>query len=458
MTEVIIAMDKQGGIGYKGQLPWHIKEELQIFRKKTMGKYLLMGRVTAESIPKLYGRNIICMTKQKKLDTSLWLNTPTNIISNLLEITQFENWENQIMISGGAHVYQDAFRTCTKDIKQSCLVQKVHLSIINKTYNCDTFFDKSLLRNFVITEKTDYGKFTHYVLKRTVNGEGQYLELIDSILNSGNKKIGRNGQTLGIFKNDFTFNLSEGFPLLTTKKMFMRGIIEEFIFFINGKTDSSELSKKKVRIWEGNTTKEFIENRGLDYAEGVMGPMYGYQWRFYNAEYKVDENGRPLQPQGGFDQLANVVNLIKNDPNSRRILLTAYNPAQAEQGVLYPCHSITVQFYVFEDYLDMFCYNRSNDVFHGIPFNIASSALLLTLIAKLTNKTPRFLHMTMGDTHIYEEHIEQVREQLDRLPYKFPTIKIPNITSLKDLETLKAEDFILSNYQYHPSIKAEMVV
>jgi dihydrofolate reductase/thymidylate synthase len=458
MTEVIIAMDQQGGIGYKGQLPWSIKEELQIFHEKTLGKYIVMGRVTAESIPKLYRRHIICMTKQKKLNTSLWLNTPKNIISNLLEITQFENWENQIMIAGGADIYHEAFKTSIKNTHQTDLVQKVHLSIINKTYNCDTFFDKSLLRNFVITEKTDYEKFTHYVLKRTVNGEGQYLELIDSILNSGNKKIGRNGQTLGIFKNDFTFNLLEGFPLLTTKKMFMRGIIEEFIFFINGRTDSTELSEKGVRIWEGNTSSEFIKNRGLEYAKGVMGPMYGYQWRFYNAEYRVDENGRPTQPQGGFDQLATVINLIKNDPNSRRILLTAYNPAQAEQGVLYPCHSITVQFYVFEDYLDMFCYNRSNDVFHGIPFNIASSALLLTLIAKLSNKIPRFFHMTMGDTHIYEEHIEKVQEQLNRIPYKFPNIKILNITTLNDLETLKAEDFILSDYQCHPSIKAWMVV
>ena len=255
-----------------------------------------------------------------------------------------------------------------------------------------------------------------------------------------------------------TYDLRSGFPLLTTKKMFLRGILEEFIFFLKGETDSTELSEKKVRIWEGNTTEEFIRNRGLDYAQGVMGPMYGYQWRFFNADYQIDTNGKPLPPSGGVDQLANVIELIKNDPDSRRILMTAYNPEQAEQGVLYPCHSITIQFYVDEDFLDMFCYNRSNDAFHGVPFNIASSSLLLMVVAKLTGKIPRFFHMTMGDTHIYSEHLKQVEEQISRIPFRFPTLNIPDIHTLADLENLQSSDFILSEYQCHPAIKAEMVV
>ena len=145
-----------------------------------------------------------------------------------------------------------------------------------------------------------------------------------------------------------------------------------------------------------------------------MGPMYGYQWRFFNAPYSVDVNGLPFQPKGGIDQLKNIIHLIRNEPDSRRILMTAYNPSQAEQGVLYPCHSIIIQFNVQDTFLDMFCYNRSQDVGLGVPFNIASSSLLLMTVAKLTNKIPRKFYMTMGDTHIYKDHIEPLKQQMKK--------------------------------------------
>jgi dihydrofolate reductase/thymidylate synthase len=261
------------------------------------------------------------------------------------------------------------------------------------------------------------------------------------------------------------FDLRNGFPLLTTKKMFLRGIIEEFLFFLRGDTDSTILSEKGIRIWEKNTSDEFISSLGLPYAKGVMGPMYGYQWRFYNAEYTL-ANGRPTNKQGinkeginkeGIDQLADVVHLIKNDPTSRRILMTTYNPEQASLGVLYPCHSITIQFYVQNEFLDMFCYNRSQDFFLGVPFNIAPSSLLLMIVAKLTNKTPRFFYITMGDSHIYSEHISQVEMQIKRMPFAFPTLQIPDIKELKEIDSLTAKDFILSDYKFHSQIQAEMI-
>jgi thymidylate synthase len=189
-----------------------------------------------------------------------------------------------------------------------------------------------------------------------------------------------------------------------------------------------------------------------------MGPMYGYQWRFFNSTYKTNNEGYPISTcEKGVDQLKDVVHLIKTEPNSRRILMTSYNPVQAKLGVLYPCHSITIQFYVQDNFLDMFCYNRSQDAFLGVTFNIASSALLLMIVCKLTDKIPRFLYMTMGDTHIYSSHINQVETQLLNIPYVFPTLSIPNIESIEDIEKLEAKDFILSNYQSYPSIKAEMI-
>lgn len=284
---------------------------------------------------------------------------------------------------------------------------------------------------------------------KTELGEMQYLNLMSDILKNGDNRIGRNGVTMSMFGKHMKFDLRNGFPLLTTKKMFFRGIVEELLFFLRGDTDSKILEEKKINIWKGNTSKEFLEDRGLNYEPGIMGPMYGYQWRRFGATYGTVDKG--------IDQLANVINLIKNDPGSRRIIMTDYNPSQAEEGVLYPCHSIIIQFYVQNNFLDMFCYNRSQDVLLGVPFNIASSALLQIIIANITGLTPRFFNLSMGDSHIYDSHISAVREQICRVPYVFPQLELHKLNDISDIEKLKYNDFILSGYIYHPSIKAEMI-
>jgi dihydrofolate reductase/thymidylate synthase len=446
MVQVIMAMNEKGGIGYKNGLPWNCKEDLALFKKKTMGKTIVIGKNTGIHLPNLPNRNVVCISRNpNSVNTSEWNNKVLVVGSDWLNTV-----ENDVMIAGGGEIYRTVFE------KQS-FVKKVHLSVIKGDHECDVYFCLELLKNFIIVEKTEFTEFTHYVLEPTEYGEQQYLDLLEKIMKSGVKRLGRNGETISIFKNDMTFDLRKGFPLLTTKKMFLRGVIEEFLFFIRGDTDSSKLSEKNVRIWEGNTSEKFIMTRGLPYSRGVMGPMYGYQWRFFNAPYKLDDFGRPLVSEGGFDQLADVVNLIKNDPYSRRILMTSYNPAQSGMGVLYPCHSITIQFYVEEDFLDMFCYNRSQDAFLGIPFNIASSSLLLMTIAKLTSKIPRFFYMTMGDTHVYSNHVEQVKKQLARIPYSFPKLELPTIETLEDLGRLTPKDFVLSEYICHQQIDAVMV-
>jgi thymidylate synthase len=191
--------------------------------------------------------------------------------------------------------------------------------------------------------------------------------------------------------------------------------------------------------------------------EGLMGPMYGYQWRFFNATYD-EQKGSVLDNQG-LDQLSNVVNLIRKDPMSRRIVLTSFNPKQATEGVLYPCHSLMVQFYVNSNgNLDMFCYNRSQDLFLGTPFNIASSALLLVLIAKITNNKVGVLNMSLGDVHLYKSHYELAQMQKERQPYMFPLLKInKDVKELSDICEMTSEDFTLENYRSHPSIKGEMI-
>jgi dihydrofolate reductase / thymidylate synthase len=446
MIELIVAMDPNGGIGMNNKLPWNCKEELKIFNKKTLNSILLVGRKTAKYLPYLSDRKIVCLSKGKP-QINEWPNS-VEIINYLEDI---EKYKEPIFISGGSQIYKLA-------LERQNFVKKIHLSIMKKDYHCDTFFDINWMKDFIINEKVEYEDFTHYVLYKTSNGENQYLDLIKNILKNGIERGGRNGKTLSIFSNNFTFDLRNGFPLLTTKKMFLRGIVEEFLFFLRGDTDTTKLKNMNINIWNGNTSKEFIKSRNLPYAEGIMGPMYGYQWRHFGALYILDEKSKPIDNKSGIDQLKNVIKLIKEDPNSRRILLTTYNPLQAEEGVLYPCHSIIIQFYVDGDFLDMSCYNRSQDVFLGVPYNISSSSLLLMFIAKFTNKTPRFLNINMGDTHIYEEHLDQVNEQIKRIPYEFPYLTIPNIQNLNDIYNIGYKDFNLENYNHHSTIKAKMIV
>ena len=444
IMELIVAMDRNCGIGYDGNIPWHSPEDFKFFRKKTLDRTLIVGRKTAQILPSLDRRRILCLTRGTP-KTERWNNEVT-IIKSLSEA------EGDLIVAGGAETYREA-------LLKPDYISKVYLTIIKGEYRCDTYFDMDWLKGF----KTSFLHISretgnHYLtLERGNSSESQYLELLDKVLREGNQRQGRNGPTRSLFLNHFKFDLRQGFPLLTTKKMFLRGILEEFLFFLRGDTDSSSLSQSNVKIWEGNTSKEFLASLALPYAEGVMGPMYGYQWRYFNAPYEVNEEGRPLQPEGGIDQLSQVVKLIRECPNSRRIIMTAYNPAQAESGVLYPCHSIVIQFYVEGDFLDMSCYNRSQDLFLGVPYNIASSSLLLLVVASITNKIPRFMHMIMGDTHLYESHLTQARVQTKRIPFSFPTLELPAIQDLSDIPSLKASDFKLLNYSYFPTIKAPMI-
>jgi thymidylate synthase len=260
-----------------------------------------------------------------------------------------------------------------------------------------------------------------------------------------------------------TFDLQKGFPLITTKKVFIRGIFEELIFFLKGNTNSKLLEEKNVNIWKPNTTQEFINSVGLEYKEGDMGPMYGFNWKHFGAEYIDCDTDYTNK---GFNQIEYVFDLLINDPMSRRIIMTDYNPSVAKYGVLYPCHSIVIQFYVkpVNDklYVSMNMYQRSVDVFLGEVFNIASNALLLHLVCNTLNAKTNSekyiadkLTIVMGDIHIYEQHITAVKEQLQRIPYAFPKLYIKN--SYSNIEDYKWEDIEVINYQSHPAIKAPMI-
>lgn len=257
----------------------------------------------------------------------------------------------------------------------------------------------------------------------------QYLDLLNRVMTEGVAKSDRTGTgTTSIFGHQMRFDLSEGFPLLTTKKLHLKSIIYELLWFLNGDTNAHWLQERGVRIW----------NEWADPETGDLGHIYGYQWRSW-----PDYNG------GHIDQITDVLNQIKNNPDSRRILVSAWNVADLDKMNLPPCH-ILFQFYVADGKLSLQLYQRSADIFLGVPFNIASYALLCMMMAQITGLKPGTFVHTLGDAHIYNNHIEQVKLQLTREPRKLPVMKInPDV---KDIFSFKYEDFTLEDYNPHPHI------
>ena len=266
----------------------------------------------------------------------------------------------------------------------------------------------------------------------------QYLDLMQHVLDHGTPKADRTGTgTRSVFGYQMRFDLSKGFPCITTKKLHLRSIIHELLWFLSGDTNIKYLKDNGVRIWD-----EWADENG------DLGPVYGYQWRHFPTPPR---NGETT----GGDQVRQVVQAIKNNPDSRRHIVCAWNPGMIEQMALPPCHAF-FQFYVADGKLSCQLYQRSADIFLGVPFNIASYALLTMMIAQVCDLKPGDFVHTFGDAHLYDNHIEQAKEQLARTPRELPTMKInPDV---KDLFAFKFEDFELMNYDPHPHIKAPVAV
>jgi thymidylate synthase len=264
-------------------------------------------------------------------------------------------------------------------------------------------------------------------------GEQQYLDLLAELLERGTRKSDRTGTgTLSLFGRQMRFALKHSFPLLTTKKLHLKSIIYELLWFLRGDTNVRWLQERGVTIWD-----EWAD------ANGELGPVYGYQWRHWKAP-----DGREI------DQIRQVVESIRRNPDSRRHMVVAWNPADVDRMALPPCHAL-FQFYVAEGRLSCQMYQRSADVFLGVPFNIASYALLTLMIAQVTGLRPGEFVLALGDVHLYQNHLEQARAQLARAPRPFPRMRL---ASREDLFAFRYEDFVLEGYDPHPAIKAPIAV
>jgi thymidylate synthase len=262
----------------------------------------------------------------------------------------------------------------------------------------------------------------------------QYLDLMERILREGVEKHDRTGTgTLSVFGHQMRFDLADGFPLVTTKKLHLKSIVHELLWFLKGETNTKYLNDNGVRIWD-----EWADERG------DLGPVYGSQWRSW-----------PTADGGTIDQISHVVEMIKQNPDSRRLIVTAWNPAEVDKMALPPCHCL-FQFYVAQGRLSCQLYQRSADTVLGVPFNIASYALLTMMVAQVTGLKPGDFVHTLGDAHLYKNHLEQTHLQLSRAPKALPVMKLnPDV---KDLFAFRYEDFTLEGYEPHPHIKAAVAV
>jgi dihydrofolate reductase/thymidylate synthase len=462
------------------------------FKKVTMaapsGKRnaVIMGRKTWDSIPEKFrplpGRINVVLTR-KAAEPDFISPYPADVLAassvgDAMEKLGRSEEVSEIFAIGGESVYKEAL--------EMTACNRVFITMIGKDFECDAFFPpldfaafkvayhsktkshKELTYDFLVYERIQENEGGKDTMIREVSpsmaalgGPGQfmheeyqYLKLIREISEQGWTGDDRTGVgTVSVFGTSMRYDLSKSFPLLTTKRTFFRGILEELLWFIKGDTNGNHLSEKGVKIWDGNGSREFLDKRGLSHREvGDLGPVYGFQWRHFGAKYvdmHTDYTGQ------GVDQLAECIDKIKNNPTDRRILLSAWNPADLNEMALPPCHMFC-QFYVANGSLSCLMYQRSADMGLGVPFNIASYALLTCMMAQVCDLKPgEFIH-NMGNTHVYKNHIEPLKEQLERTPRPFPTLRInPDI---KDIDAFKTSDFELVGYMPHGKIAMEMAV
>jgi dihydrofolate reductase/thymidylate synthase len=472
--DIILATDVNGGLGKNNQLPWHIKEDMHFFKDKTTSvdlvgqtNVVIMGRNTYESIGKpLSNRiNIIISSTNIQIDNVKIYKSFHEALNYTLSLDNIHN----IFVIGGGLLYADAIH--------HPLIRYVYLTKINYDYECTISFNLNQLQNKNRFKLLNYSTYTSSDIKtcKIVNikmykyenidlGELQYLNLLENTLKYGQKRDTRNSITYSDFGGQLKFNLQNGFPLLTTKKTFMRGVFEEAKYImLLGNTNTNILSEKGINIWAPNTSSDFITKLRLPYEQGDMGPMYGFQFRHFNAIYDGMHSNYHHQ---GIDQLAHCMKILKEDPHNRRIMMTSYNPLQAEQGVLYPCHGIVVQFYIKENNdKKMLCchmYQRSCDLICGLPFNIASYSMILHILSNILGNEYDVgeLIISFGDIHIYDtsDHLEAVKLHLERIPFQFPTLQIKKkLHHLNDIQELEFTDININNYISHPVIKVNMV-
>jgi len=464
------------GIGYNGGLPWKsLKPDMKYFKKLTstpkaegLRNVVIMGRKTWESIPSKFRPlpnriNVVLSRKPEFTTDHKDVKVFQSFSAALESFPSMYKDIGEIFVIGGSQIYEQAF-------KHEAL-SEVYITKVYKSFDCDCFLQidyskffcqtlsidkfEDIPYEFCILRKQEAGNLYPEVRSLRTHEEWQYLDTIRDCIENGVQRGDRTQTgTLSHFGRTMRFSLRNNvFPLLTTKRVFWRGVAEELLWFVNGSTNANKLAEKRIHFWDANGSRDFLDKLGFkDREVGDLGPVYGFQWRHFGAEYTdmhADYNGK------GVDQLSTVIDCIKNNPNSRRIVLTAWNPKDQPKMALPPCHMFC-QFYVANGELSCQMYQRSADMGLGVPFNIASYSLLTRMIAQVCGlRAGEFIHV-IGDCHVYLNHVEPLKKQLQRQPRPFPTLEInPEVKSIGDF---KYSDFKIVDYNPYKNIKMKMAV
>ena len=474
MFNLIVCRDSNGIIGINNDLYIKIKRDLEYFKNITIGNQskkniIVMGYNTWNSLPKnirpLKDRKNIVISKNHFLEFDL--GEAFISIDNFIEWYHTnKQYYNRVFIIGGESIYNEFLKNHNDMIVNLYITnvetENIETDMITKQFNPDlttyklisqdVYNDEAMIYDFGLEtyiEKQVKYSFDIYKNNLHINEEeDQYLNLMKDILKKENYKGSRNGSVYSIFGLRMEFDLLKSFPLLTTKRVGWKTILRELLWFISGSTNNNELIKNKVNIWTQNA-EEY--NSRSEYEEGDLGPIYGFQWRHFGAKYKGHNED---YENSGVDQLKYIIDEIKSNPSSRRLILNSWNPVDIPNMALPPCH-VLVQFNITDKFIDCQLYQRSGDMFLGVPFNIASYAFLLHIIGSITNYIPRKLIHIIGDAHIYESHVNAVKEQLNRSSSIFPQLVLKE--TIKNIDEIREEWFDIVNYNPMSSIKAPMI-
>lgn len=459
MFATIVAHDETYGIGYQDSIPWSVPEDMKHFRKTTINNVVIMGRKTYDSIREI----------RKPTDSLALPNRINIVISRTLRkyndghlLVFNEPWEcvkwckryynkKKMFVIGGESIY--------RWFLVNNLINEEYITYISGNYSCDTFYyaHNNYCRERVVKviSNDDKDELPHRIIHRRIKNESEtkMLSIMKDILTIGNDKSDRTQTgTLSLFGVHMRYNLRDNtLPLMTTRRMFTRGIFEELMFYLRGETDTNILKNKKVNIWDANTTREFLDNRGLTHLPvGDMGHSYGFSFRHFGGEYKTckdDYKGI------GFDQLYYVIDEIKRNPNSRRLLINLWEPNNMHKAPLPPC-LYGYQFYVHNGYISCMMSQRSSDFNLAGGWNVVTGALLTYLIAHYTGTKPSELIWNIGDAHIYKNSVNGATQQVDRVPNVYPKLFLQNMP--EKIEDVSYANIDIVNYAPQAKINLPM--
>lgn len=452
MFSAILTIDKQLGLAKSNNIPWKYLEDLKFFKTITANNVVIMGRKTWDLLPMKYkplpDRFNVVISKNEIKDI-FCPNIVFNSVDDCVEYFSYHKskYKNQKkIVIGGKSIYEQFF--------MKNLIFEIYVTAINKIYDCDMFLEYLPdIDECKLEIKATHPDLTFCKYNVINRGEQEMLNLMAYIINNGDKRIDRTGVgTLGVFSRELRFNLNNwNIPLMTTRPVSLRIVFEELMWILRGQTNNKILNNKKINIWDDNTTREFLDKQNLkDLPDGDIGASYGFLMRHYGEKYINCD-----YEYNGFDQLQYAIDLIKNNPSSRRIIINLWDPTQLNRMVLPPC-VYGYQFYVNNNRLSCKMIQRSSDIALAGSHNCSSGALLIFMICAVTGLSPGELIWSPSDIHIYMNQIESVKEQINRIPKPFPILQIIRFPIDNNILNFELNYFKLLNYDPHPKINIAM--